>query len=154
VRHAFCSHAFFTPRLLEVNWRTPMVAACPSARLCAQSHVQTTFSSLLLLLRDRNATMLHTVLMLGSFAALSTTALAQSCAKPVTPACALERRAPFADQNAFDDCRKEMLAFRDGMTAYAGCLGQASKPAEESAANEEFESVRVQFNRRARGELD
>ena len=46
-----------------------------------------------------------------------------------------------------------MLRFRDEMEAYASCLAQTSTE-DEKAARDEYESVRVRFNRRARGELD
>src|SRR5438046_679316 len=74
------------------------------------------------------------------------------CSKPVAPACALQR-VPFATDAAADDCRKEMLTFRDAMGSYAACRGQTSKDDEE-AANEEYEEVRARFNKRARGEFD
>ena len=47
----------------------------------------------------------------------------------------------------------EMLKFRDTMDEYASCLGQTSAE-QEKAAREEYEGVRVQFNKRARGEFD
>ena len=79
-------------------------------------------------------------------------ALAQpACVKPATPACAVAR-VPFPGDNAADDCRKDMLRFRDAMDAYASCLGQ-SAPDQEKVAREEYEDVRVRFNQRARGEF-
>jgi hypothetical protein len=73
-----------------------------------------------------------------------------ACDRPAAPACATEK-VPFASVKAFDDCRKEMLKFRDAMDAYAACLGQTSAD-EEKQARAAYEDVRVQFNRRARGE--
>jgi hypothetical protein len=79
-------------------------------------------------------------------------AIAQSaCVKPETPACAVAR-VPFPNDDAADDCRKDMLRFRDAMDVYATCLGQSSQN-QETAARNEYEDVRVRFNRRARGEF-
>jgi len=84
------------------------------------------------------------------FAALPVEASQAACSKPETPACALQR-VPFASDAAADDCRKAMLVFRDTMDAYASCLGQTSQD-DEKVARDEFEDVRMQFNRRARGD--
>lgn len=46
-----------------------------------------------------------------------------------------------------------MLKFRDIMDEYATCLG-ATSAEQEKAAREEYEGVRTQFNKRARGEFD
>ena len=73
-----------------------------------------------------------------------------ACARPDTPACAT-LAGPFASDKAADDCRKDMLRFRDGMGVYAACLGRTS-PSDERAARDAYEDVRVRFNRRARGE--
>lgn len=83
-------------------------------------------------------------------AALTAGASQAACNKPQAPACAIER-APFPTDKDADDCRKDMLKFRDAMGVYAACLGETSKD-EEKAANDEYEDVRAQFNRRARGE--
>jgi hypothetical protein len=77
--------------------------------------------------------------------------LCAACTKPDPPACATQR-VPFANDDDADDCRMQMLAFRDGMDAYATCLGQAS-PDDEKAARADYEDIRVRFNRRARGEF-
>lgn len=74
-----------------------------------------------------------------------------ACAKPETPACALER-VPFASDKAADDCRKAMLGFRDAMTEHASCLEQNST-ADAQGARDDYESIRVRFNQRARGEF-
>ena len=83
---------------------------------------------------------------------LAVTASQGACLKPEAPTCALER-VPFASDKAADDCRKDMLKFRDAMDDYASCLGEASKD-QEKAARDEYENVRVRFNQRARGEFD
>ncbi len=70
---------------------------------------------------------------------------------PDVPACATAT-VPFASLKAADDCRLEMLTFRDRMNAYAACLGQTSADAERQA-HEAYEDIRVRFNRRARGEF-
>jgi hypothetical protein len=75
-----------------------------------------------------------------------------SCIKPDIPACAIAR-IPFPNDTAADDCRKDMLRFRDAMDTYASCRGQVSK-ADETAARHEYEDVRVRFNQRARGDLN
>ncbi len=73
-----------------------------------------------------------------------------ACTKPDTPACATPA-GPFATDKAADDCRKDMLRFRDGMEVYALCLGETSA-SDEKAARAAYEDIRVRFNRRARGE--
>ena len=78
--------------------------------------------------------------------------LQASCIKPAVPACAIAR-IPFPSDVAADDCRKDMLQFRDAMDVYAPCRGQVSK-GDEAAARDEYEDVRVRFNQRARGELN
>ena len=75
-----------------------------------------------------------------------------ACARPDAPACAIERGGFARDRDA-DECRKEMLSFRDAMDVYAACRGKDSSD-DEKAAREEFEDVRARFNRRARGEVD
>ena len=75
-----------------------------------------------------------------------------ACLKPDAPSCALER-IPFASDIAADDCRKDMLKFRDAMDGYASCLGEISAD-QEKAARDDYEDVRVRFNQRARGEFD
>ena len=73
-----------------------------------------------------------------------------ACNNPAAPGCATQT-APFASLKDADDCRKEMLAFRDAMDAHAACLGQTSAD-EEKQARDAYEDVRARFNRRARGE--
>ena len=75
-----------------------------------------------------------------------------ACLKPEAPSCAFERT-PFASETKFDDCRMEMLKFRDAMDGYASCLG-ADSAEQEKAARDEYEDVRIRFNQRARGEFD
>ena len=74
------------------------------------------------------------------------------CAKPAAPACALQR-VPFESDMAADACRKEMIVFRNAMMPYAECLGKTSKD-DQAAANDEYEDVRIRFNKRARGEFE
>jgi len=73
------------------------------------------------------------------------------CTKPDAPACALQT-IPFAKDKDADDCRKDMLRFRDAMDVYALCLGTTSTD-QEKKARDEYEDIRVKFNRRARGEF-
>jgi len=75
-----------------------------------------------------------------------------ACEKPNAPSCALER-IPFASDMAADDCRKDMLKFRDAMDVYASCLGETSAD-QEKVARDDYEEVRIRFNKRARGEFD
>ena len=75
-----------------------------------------------------------------------------ACLKPNAPSCALER-IPFASDMAADDCRKDMLKFRDAMDDYASCLSEVSTD-QEKAARDEYEDVRVRFNKRAREDFD
>ena len=75
-----------------------------------------------------------------------------ACDRPVVTTCAIEK-APFPSDSAADDCRKDMLRFRDAMTAFAGCVGETSAN-EKKAAEEDYEKIRVIFNKRARGEFD
>jgi len=85
-------------------------------------------------------------------AALAATPSRGACAKPDTPSCALER-IPFASDKAADDCRKDLLKFRDAMDGYASCLGEVSAD-QEKAARDDYEEVRIRFNKRAREEFD
>ena len=83
---------------------------------------------------------------------LAVSASQGACLKPDAPSCALER-IPFASDKAADDCRKEMVKFRDAMDSYASCLRDVSAD-QEKAARDDYENVRIQFNQRARGEFD
>jgi hypothetical protein len=74
-----------------------------------------------------------------------------ACNSPAAPACATQAT-PFASFQAADDCRKEMLGFRDAIDAYAACLGQTSAD-DEKQARDAYEDVRARFNRRARGDF-
>lgn len=73
-----------------------------------------------------------------------------ACARPDTPACAIAT-VPFPKDKDADDCRKDMIRYRDAMDVYAICLSKTSAD-EEKAAREAYEDIRVKFNRRARGE--
>jgi len=81
-----------------------------------------------------------------------TGSLQAACDKPAVPACAIAK-VPFPTDVAADDCRQDMLRFRDRMSDFADCVGKDSA-AEKQAADDEFERIRVLFNKRARGELD
>ena len=83
---------------------------------------------------------------------LAVTASQGACSKPEAPSCAFER-IPFASETTFDECRMDMLTFRDAMDGYASCVGEVSA-VQEKAARDEYEQVRVRFNQRARGEFD
>ena len=83
---------------------------------------------------------------------LAVTASQGACSKPEAPNCAFER-VPFASETVFDNCRNDMLKFRDAMDGYASCVGETSAD-QEKAARDEYETVRVRFNQRARGEFD
>jgi hypothetical protein len=82
---------------------------------------------------------------------LAATCAYAACDKPAVLACAIAT-VPFAKDQDADDCRKEMLRFRDAMDVYASCLGSTS-PADEKAARDEYEDIRMRFNKRARGEF-
>jgi hypothetical protein len=88
----------------------------------------------------------------AGLAVLTATASQGACDKPAPPSCALER-IPFASDKAADDCRKDMIKFRDAMDDYASCLGETSTDQEKAARND-YEDVRIRFNQRARGEFD
>jgi hypothetical protein len=92
------------------------------------------------------------LVMMVLLAALPDTAAPAACQKPDAPGCALAR-VPFASDKDADDCRKEMLAFRDAAERHASCVG-ATSPDAETAAREAYEDVRARFNRRARGEAE
>ena len=83
---------------------------------------------------------------------LAVTASQGACPKPDAPSCALERTL-FASDMAADECRKDMLTFRDAMDRYALCLGEGSAD-QEKAARDEYEEVRIRFNQRARDDFD
>jgi len=75
-----------------------------------------------------------------------------ACDKPAAPACAIEK-VPFPSDLVADECRKDMLRFRNGMSTFASCVGQTSAN-EKKAADEDYEKIRGLFNKRARGEFD
>ena len=74
-----------------------------------------------------------------------------TCVKPDIPACAVQNGA-FSGAADFDQCRKQMLAYKDGMESLASCLKEASQTQEAKSAQDELETGLSQFNRRARGE--
>jgi hypothetical protein len=87
----------------------------------------------------------------GLSVALLTSPLQAACDKPDAPVCATQT-VPFAKDKDADDCRIDMLTFRDLMDRYASCRGATSAD-DEKAARAEYEDIRVRFNRRARGEF-
>jgi hypothetical protein len=87
---------------------------------------------------------------LAFFSLLLVSPLYAACDSPTAPACAAQK-VPFTGVKDFDACREKMLAFRDTMDTYATCLGQTSTDAARQA-RDAYEDVRMQFNRRARGE--
>lgn len=73
-----------------------------------------------------------------------------ACTKPAAPACAVQDGG-FSGLNEFDQCRIQMLAYRDGVDAYVTCSQQdAQKSQDEQLVRNEYEDIRQQFNRRAR----
>lgn len=91
------------------------------------------------------------VFVLTLFGCLAATSVYAACDKPEVPACAIAT-VPFAKDQDADDCRKEMLGFKDAMDVYASCLGSTS-PADEKVARDGYEDIRLRFNKRARGEI-
>jgi hypothetical protein len=74
-----------------------------------------------------------------------------ACTKPDIPACAVEKGA-FAGEANFDQCRLQMLAYKDGMEQHATCTKEAGSPQEGQASEDELQATLAKFNRRARGE--
>jgi len=74
-----------------------------------------------------------------------------ACTKPDIPACAVEKGA-FASEANFDQCRMQMLAYKDGMEQHATCTKEAGSPQEGQATEDELQATLAKFNRRARGE--
>src|SRR5581483_2913525 len=60
-----------------------------------------------------------------------------ACDRPAAPSCAIAK-IPFPNDAAADDCRKDMLRFRDSMEAFAACVGQTSAD-EKKVAYEDYE---------------
>lgn len=81
---------------------------------------------------------------------LTNSAAHGACTKPDAPFCAV-RPGPFTGVADFDQCRMQMIAYRDGIEVFATCVKQ-EKPGspDEQAARDEYEKVWSQFNRRAR----
>jgi hypothetical protein len=74
-----------------------------------------------------------------------------ACSKPDTPACAVEKGA-FSSAAVFDQCRIQMLAYKDAMEKHASCNREAGSPQEGQSSEQELQATLAQFNRRARGE--
>ena len=95
--------------------------------------------------------MRRVVMTFALFAFPPATSAYASCEQPAAPACATQT-IPFASLKAADDCRKEMLKYRDAMNGYAECRRESS-PADEKQARDDYDDIRIRFNRRARGEF-
>lgn len=74
-----------------------------------------------------------------------------ACTKPAIPACAVEKGA-FASEANFDQCRIQMLAYKDEMEKHASCAKEAGSPQDGQSSEEELQATLATFNRRARGE--
>ena len=74
-----------------------------------------------------------------------------ACPKPDIPACAVEKGA-FSGAAVFDQCRIQMLVYKDAMESHASCTREAGSPQEGQSSEEELQAALAQFNRRARGE--
>lgn len=74
-----------------------------------------------------------------------------SCTKPDAPLCALQA-GRFAGVADFDNCRLQMVAYKDGMEALAQCHKQAGQSSQEQSALDELQGTLDRFNRKARGE--
>jgi len=74
-----------------------------------------------------------------------------ACVKPEIPACAVEKGA-FPNSAIFDQCRIQMLAYKDGMEQHATCTKEAGAPHEGQASEQELQATLTRFNQRARGE--
>ena len=74
-----------------------------------------------------------------------------ACTKPAVPACAVEKGA-FPNAAGFDECRMQMLAYKDGMEKHAACAKEAGSPQEEKSSEDELQATLATFNKRSRGE--
>ena len=74
-----------------------------------------------------------------------------ACPKPDIPACAVEKGA-FSGAADFDQCRKQMLGYKDAMETHASCTKAAGSPQEGQASEQGLQATLAKFNQRARGE--
>jgi hypothetical protein len=74
-----------------------------------------------------------------------------ACTKPDIPACAVQKGA-FPVEADFDQCRKQMLGYKDAMETHASCTKAAGSPQEGQASEQELQAALAKFNQRARGE--
>jgi hypothetical protein len=74
-----------------------------------------------------------------------------ACSKPDIPACAVEKGA-FPSEANFDQCRMQMLAYKDAMEKHASCTKETGLPQEGQASEQELQATLARFNQRARGE--
>jgi hypothetical protein len=74
-----------------------------------------------------------------------------ACTKPDIPACAVQKGA-FPGGADFDQCRKQMLGYKDGMETHASCTKEAGSLQEGQASEQELQATLAKFNQRARGE--
>jgi hypothetical protein len=95
--------------------------------------------------------MRNLVLVFASIEILMAAPVYGACTKPDAPSCATQRSA-FTDVDDFDQCRLQMLSYRDGMEAFASCLQQDGQSSQEKSARDELQDILSRFNRRARGE--
>ena len=68
------------------------------------------------------------------------------CTKPDVPSCAVT--GSFASAAQWDQCRIQMLSYKDDMGAFAECLGGEERS--DQIANDELEYTLSEFNRRSR----
>ena len=74
-----------------------------------------------------------------------------ACTKPETPSCAIAN-GPFPRGADYDECRRQMIAYKAEMERLAACLKDDGQSEAERQSVDELESALSQFNRRARGE--
>jgi hypothetical protein len=74
-----------------------------------------------------------------------------ACTKPDIPACAVEKGA-FTGEASFDQCRIQMLTYKDAMEKHASCTKEAGSPQAGQASEQELQATLAKFNQRARGE--
>jgi hypothetical protein len=74
-----------------------------------------------------------------------------ACSKPDIPACAVEKGA-FGGEASFDQCRMQMLTYKDGMEKHASCTKEAGSAQDGQASEDELQATLAKFNQRARGE--
>ena len=74
-----------------------------------------------------------------------------ACTKPAIPACAIEKGG-FSSAANYDECRLQMLPYKDAMEKHAACAKEAGSPQEEKSSEDELQATLATFNQRARGE--